>query len=77
MSFKTHLCTRFAHRGAALAVLLAAMSTGLTVSAQLINDFDSGLETWRFDFGGPAGFVSASGFVSFSSLLIDNWLIIR
>jgi len=52
MSFKTYL--RFAHRYAALAVLLAAMSASTTVSALQINDFGSGLQSWRFDFGGPA-----------------------
>ena len=39
-------------RFAAAATLVAALGLGSgTSSAQVINDFDSDLESWRFDFG--------------------------
>ncbi|QDS99186.1 PEP-CTERM sorting domain-containing protein [Adhaeretor mobilis] len=41
-------------RVATLGVLTASLAIGPFVSAAVINDFDSDLESWRFDFGGTA-----------------------
>jgi hypothetical protein len=54
MSFTTRSSFRASRSWAALTVLIVATLAGAKASALQINDFDSGLETWRYDFGGAS-----------------------